>query len=135
MGVSAGPTDLSAYSTSAQIAASYLTQANAATTYAAKGVRAASGSYAGNSSVNKAIAHGLGAAPKYVHIRLSNGAYWFVIIPGTNSISFHSTTPELAYYGVTAMDATNFYVGCITDYTRSANLNGSNYYWIAITDL
>lgn len=91
--------------------------------------RSSNGSYAGDSSVNKAIAHGLGVIPRYVRL-------WMV--GATNSFSITAQQGYISYYGasngalaVTAPDATNFYVGNATNYTLSAN-GAYTYYWMAI---
>ena len=88
-----------------------------------------SGSYLGNYTTNTPIAHGLGRIPLYVGItRSDHGDVFRIIKPGM--ISYLNELGE-AHYPVTAMDATNFYVGNSTDYPLSAN-SGNVYYWVAI---
>jgi hypothetical protein len=90
-----------------------------------------SGSYAGNSSVNRAIAHGLGVIPKIVFIWDDTDADRECEIFGAVAkiICFQNTPKFLA---VTAPDVTNFFVGNATAYGYSANLTGVTYYWVAI---
>ncbi|GAI54372.1 unnamed protein product, partial [marine sediment metagenome] len=92
----------------------------------------ASGSYTGDNTVNRAIAHGLGRIPHLVVIfrRYSDTiAQLFNIIKG---MAFIASLIGDRYYAVTAVDATNFYVGNATDYEHTANKSGSDYKWIAI---
>lgn len=91
----------------------------------------ASGSYAGNDTVNRAIAHGLGVTPKQVLIIESTGKMWHRITDQAGKIYYLSTRGE-GNHDVTAISATNFYVGNATDYARSANASGETYYWAAI---
>jgi hypothetical protein len=86
-----------------------------------------SGSYTGDSSANKPIAHGLGRIPKLIVItKTGENNIW--TIAGTNEITFGS----INHYAETAMNTTNFYVGNATSYTNSANWTGNTYYWTAI---
>lgn len=86
-----------------------------------------SGSYTGDNSDNRAIAHGLGAVPKFVIIDRT-GEYRSII--QSNYINF---TDELdtQHYTVTQWTSTNFYVGDNMDYQKSSNNSSSVYYWIA----
>ena len=88
------------------------------------------GTYAGDSSVNRAIPHGLGQAPKVVFIQEVNVGDFFVV-PG-GAVFIYSSLGAL---GVTALNATNFYVGNATNYIISANSSVSSrfYYWWALT--
>lgn len=89
------------------------------------------GNYTGDNTVNRAIPHGLAAAPNlviinqivspYQHHIYNNYAYIFYIHPANGG--------KLA---ITATDNTNFYVGNATDYNYSGNMNGRGYRWIAI---
>ncbi len=100
--------------------------------HASAGAVIANGSYSGNSSVNRAIPHGLGVTPKLVELMQSGGAQWGREVSGWNYISYslpaESSGGRLA---VTALNSTNFYVGNATSYGNSANLNGNTYYWVA----
>lgn len=89
----------------------------------------ASGSYVGDSTVNKAIAHTRTKEPKAVLIPYDGGiGFMLYIIKGIPKvISSNGST-----HAVTAPDATNFYVGNATSYGQSANTNGVTYYWSAI---
>ena len=97
---------------------------------------AASGNYTGNDSVNRAIPHGLPGTPKAVIVVYASGAgaygdYVGIIKAGvavTNWLAGGANS-RLA---VTAMDATNFYVGNATSYTNSLNDNSVVFHWVAI---
>ncbi len=92
----------------------------------------ASGNYTGDGTVNKAIAHGLGVAPKIVFIAQNVANYWhYRIMTGWNYVQAVYSGGD-SILAVTAMDATNFYVGNATQYEKSANYNGSTYYWVAL---
>lgn len=95
-------------------------------------IAATSGTYTGDSSVNRAIAHGLGRIPKMVFI-IGGAAGWYRIITGQALIWYQrASLSESGNIAVTAPDATNFYVGNATNYANSANLATGDYYWIAI---
>ena len=76
------------------------------------------GSYTGTSTVNRAITHGLGVAPKLVLIYdYTDSVHWYRIMSGLAAIVFavlYQTSTETSVKAVTAMDATNFYVGNAT---------------------
>jgi len=84
--------------------------------------------YTGNDGVNTARAHGLGRIPKLVVIARGLGSLYVII--GTIAYIFHDGA--VVGLAVTAMDATNFYVGNATSYVNSANANAEAYYWAAI---
>ena len=87
------------------------------------------GTYTGNSSANKAIAHGNGITPKYVFITSTNAFRdGFILTPG--KISGSSDT-EGGIYDVTSWDTTNFYIGNAAQYGLSMNYTGHVYYWVA----
>jgi len=93
-----------------------------------------SGSYTGNSTTNRAIAHGLGVTPKIVLIWYRDSGLWFRIYGAYGRITWvwpQAASPS-GYYAVTQPDATNFYVGNSSDYARSANWSGYVHYWVAI---
>lgn len=90
-----------------------------------------SGSYTGNSTVDRAIPHGLGVTPKIVFIIDVPGVFWFRIIEALASI-FYIAAATMERYGVTAMNSTNFYVGNATQYYQSANYDARSYRWVAI---
>lgn len=91
----------------------------------------ASGSYVGNNTVNRAIAHGLGVKPKLVYLLLSVRGEVMRLVDGTALV--HTLTGADEYtYAVTAMDVTNFYVGNATSYNFSGNDSTKTYYWIGI---
>ena len=90
---------------------------------ATPGVSASYGSYVGNSTLNKAIPHGLGKIPSgVIWIHASAGGW---IVGGIGSIFGLESNVQYAT-AVTAPNATNFYVG---NDNKSANLNGQTYYW------
>lgn len=85
--------------------------------------------YIGNNTANRAIPHGLGRTPKAV----------FIIGDGTGDLTIlidgHPTIVQVSVPGgwaVTAMDATNFYVGNASTYPNTANATGVTYSWAAI---
>ena len=93
------------------------------------GAKVSTGSYNGDNTQNRAIAHGLGSAPKLIVIQPANtsGAISQKIL-GTNAFSCEEgTTTQTA---VTAIDGTNFYVGGVSGVP--ANVTGKSYYWTAI---
>lgn len=90
------------------------------------------GSYTGNDAVNRAVPHGLGVTPKVVliigqEVRARN----FTIIDQDARIYLQDPEGFLGHT-VTAMDATNFYVGCVTSLGESANADTIPYLWVAI---
>jgi len=90
----------------------------------------ASGTYTGNGAANRALPHGLGVVPKFVVCICSSAAgnrKWAIQVrPG------YMHYPETPYFTtVTAMNATNFYVGNAADYDLSVNANTGTYYWAA----
>lgn len=90
-----------------------------------------SGTYSGNNTANRAIAHGLSKAPYLVIIYRSTGNYERIsIIPG-GYITYHSAA-AIDQLPVTAPDATNFYVGNASSYSASANNTTVDYKWVAI---
>ncbi len=93
--------------------------------------KTASGSYAGDSTVNRGIPHGLSGAPKIVFLGNPTDAVWYRIITGLNFV-IYSTAAASGGYTVIAMDATNFYVGNADEYNLSANLTTRTYYWVAV---
>jgi len=103
----------------------------------AAGVLFKTGTYAGDDSVNKAIAHGLGKTPKLVIIRqvfvgsTTRGAFTFIIVQAAKVFcQAGGANSELA---VTTPDSTNFYVGNATSYDNSANFASASvtYFWTA----
>lgn len=90
----------------------------------------ATNSYAGNSTVNRAIPHGLGRTPNFVYI-VRQGLTGAFTIFGTDIHSENGSAANVA--SVTAMDATNFYVGNAATYEDSANITGKSYDWVALT--
>jgi len=89
------------------------------------------GSYTGNSSVNRAIPHGLSKTPTLVLITgETDQTYKFWIHKGVAKIYHHPVAA--ACLAVTAPDSTNFYVGNATQYNQSANLLNNVHYWVAI---
>lgn len=89
--------------------------------------------WTGTGLANKAIAHGLGRVPKLIFG--TDSAAWFMEMASfTTTIFCEDSTSPYARGGltVTAMDATNFYVGNAGNYYASANVNGYGYYFVAI---
>lgn len=86
----------------------------------------ASGNYVGNNTVNRAIPHGLGAAPKINLYTRVNGVYYACFGASIDYTSYSVSSNN----AVTPTDATNFYVGNASEYNESANSNGVTYYWV-----
>lgn len=92
------------------------------------------GSYTGNSSVNRAIAHELGVTPRIVFIiERIEGVETFRVFGGVAMIYYQAAKWDVgAGLAVTAPNSTNFYVGNSPSYVNSANLTGDEYSWVAI---
>ncbi len=88
------------------------------------------GTYTGNNSANRAIAHGLPGRPSLILIGETNIVSRNRILGTEAGIQFDWTTQSV-FFAVTQPDATNFYVGNATQYTQSANATGINYHWTA----
>jgi len=86
-----------------------------------------SGSYTGDSSVNRAIPHGLGVTPRLILLSTSLGNSFYAI---------NGTGTWIVCFGgggtVTTPNDTNFYVGNATNYAWTANLTATGYRWVAI---
>ena len=95
------------------------------------GAAISSGFYTGNSTDNRAIAHGLGVTPKIVFLNANAYGYFFRILDGLAAVCYVGDT-QAGDKSVTAMNATNFYVGFLSSYVQSANYSGAGYYWVAI---
>lgn len=93
-----------------------------------------SGSYTGDDTVNRAIAHGLSVIPKIVLVTTvgggNDGSFGRIQVGYANVIYLNDAL--LSVLSVTAPDSTNFYVGNATQYARSLNAAGLTYYWVAI---
>jgi len=87
-------------------------------------------SYTGNSTPNRAIAHGLGVTPKIVFIWDNTDNDRAFKIWG--ALAKIMKEYNVAVYAVTIPDSTNFYVGNASGYGDSANGAGATYYWVAI---
>jgi hypothetical protein len=90
-------------------------------------VMPASGNYVGNNTQNRAIAHGLGRTPKFVHLVSNTDAYTpCVQVTGVAGFVLWNNSVTV----VTAFDGTNIYVGgAAAGY--NTNKTGVNYYWVA----
>jgi len=77
---------------------------------------------------NTAVAHTLGATPKIVIITKDAGSYHFFLnTSGKLHYAGTAGAVEVGIETVTAMDATNFYVGGASDSDKYANKNGIAY--------
>ncbi|KKM98164.1 hypothetical protein LCGC14_1160750 [marine sediment metagenome] len=94
--------------------------------------RIASGTYPGNVTVNRAIAHGLGVIPKIVMVHRSDLGTGFNRIVDQSAFISYVSHLAVIKHAVTAMTDTNFYVGNATNYLQSANNTGQSYDWVAI---
>ena len=88
-----------------------------------------SGSYTGDSTANRAIAHGLSGAPKIVLIMGDTTAGFIITGYGYlfefSGAGYHNS--------VSTPDATSFYVGNATTYAHTFNLTGKTYFWVALS--
>jgi len=87
------------------------------------------GTYTGDGTANRAIAHGLGKTPKLV-ISWNNTNINFIMILGSdpdNECYIVGGSSGFVQTVVTAMNSTNFYVSA-----TYGNLNANVYYWVAI---
>jgi hypothetical protein len=88
-----------------------------------------SGTYVGDSSANKAIAHGIGRVPGIIHIwNIDTWTEHFQVLGVTGVVVRNFTDTR----SVTGANSTNFYVGTAGSYAESANNTGVNYLWIAL---
>ena len=88
------------------------------------------GAYLGNSTVNRAISHGLGVLPKL--LIFSTSAVDYLLWTTQPSYIYALSPTAIARHLVTTMTATYFYVGNSTDYAQSGNMTGVGYYWLAL---
>ncbi|MCK5216609.1 MAG: hypothetical protein KAJ93_02410 [Methanosarcinales archaeon] len=86
----------------------------------------ASDTYNGNSTVNRAIPHGLGKVPKHVHIYVDNDVFNWHMGIGTKLDMLYGVAAHTVYT-VTEWDETNFYVGQAPNYDNTANITGRVY--------
>lgn len=99
------------------------------------GFKITSGSYVGDNTANRAIAHSLSAVPKYIIIWDSTyqGTWqWWIIPSAADVIATRGTAGSTNKYTVTAADATNFYVGNAANYFNSGNGSASTWFWVAV---
>lgn len=100
----------------------------------ATGSTFASGTYTGDSTNNRAIAHGLGVKPRAIFIQKtgtagSGGSYLWNNIEDTKLTISEATE---AIQNVIAKDATNFYLGPNGATEVGANVSNNTYAWVAI---
>jgi hypothetical protein len=95
------------------------------------GLRVTMGSYTGNNTSNRAIAHGLGRAPKFVFFH-DDGAYDGSLMDNNGTYIIHVDTANRFRLQVNAPDDTYFYVGHSASYGASKNASAQTYFWIAI---
>lgn len=91
----------------------------------------ATGTYTGTDAANAAKAHGLGSKPTLVIIYDDDGLY-HATISGNKDTKLTYFGTATGVYTVTAMDATNFYVGNAADYQKSCNSSARSYTFTAI---
>lgn len=91
------------------------------------------GTYTGDGTQNRAIAHGLGVVPKVVFITKDNGSYHFMgISTGYLHYAGGGGSPSVSSLAQTNSTSTNFYVGASTDTDAGANKSSQNYSWVAL---
>ncbi|MCK5520315.1 MAG: hypothetical protein KAI81_04320 [Candidatus Marinimicrobia bacterium] len=88
------------------------------------------GTYTGDGSVNRAIAHGLGVVPKFVKITATGALSPIMEIIELGIIHFMDAV-NYDNLSVTTPTTTNFYIGNATDYAHTANTNAATYGWVA----
>ena len=93
----------------------------------------ASGTFTGNDTANRAIAHGLGVTPSFVMIRDTSNVYHTVFRnKGSANILCIAEAGLGNYLACTISDSTNFYVGNVSDLSSSCNDSPQTYDWVAI---
>jgi len=100
---------------------------------------AASGTYTGNNTANRAIPHGLGRTPRMVKIYRPSSAVawnWYDILFPIGAFIFSTKITATSAFtadrlAVTIPDGTNFYVGNAGGYEASANMGTHVYFWVA----
>lgn len=93
-------------------------------------LRVITGTYTGDSTVNRFITHNLYSVPKIIIIFCESLNSLHMLFTNIGSMFF--ITPTIGSITVTNPNATNFYVGNAANYINSANLNASNYYYVII---
>jgi hypothetical protein len=83
-----------------------------------------SGSYTGDGTANRAVAHGLGSIPKIVILHSNSSGVGIGVNMRGNILKFVGTTTA-GQFVVTTTDSTNFYVGSAGDYPNSFNNSGA----------
>ena len=89
-----------------------------------------SGSYGGNDTVNRPIAHSLGVIPKHILIAVDSG-YIGQMSQHRNGKIMFTFDAGRGEINVNNMTDTYFYVGNAGNYFTSMNGGGRGYYWIA----
>ena len=89
------------------------------------------GSYTGDDTDNRAIPHGLGVTPNMVYFHNLVDVRGNIFSHANNIVGKDNAAGG-GSYAVTAMDATNFYVGHSGNYWFSANISARTHYWCAI---
>ena len=96
-------------------------------------VRTTSGTYTGDNTADRAIAHGLRRVPKIVFIYCdTSGHVLFRRMATASTIIIYWTSAAQGSEAVAANDTTNYYVGDAASYANSANADGERYRWVAI---
>ncbi|RLI71079.1 hypothetical protein DRO97_10215 [Archaeoglobales archaeon] len=85
-----------------------------------------SGSYTGDGTTNRAISHGLGVTPKLVFVWSGSSSYYYPYAVITDVGEVKDWEDLFRRFGVSAPDATNFYV------SDRINASGVVFYWLAI---
>ena len=83
-----------------------------------------SGTYTGDGTTNRAIAHRLKVLPKFIYLRRLTTADFFFLSAGRLDHWIDYQTTETA---VTIADTTNFYV------SGTPNTNAQNFAWVAFS--
>ncbi len=94
------------------------------------GCSIAKGTYVGDGTVNRAVAHGLGVTPKFIEI-LSITTAAIIVIDGATGTLVGIVKAGAETYTQTVPDATNFYVGAPETAGFWGNDDTFNYIWFA----
>lgn len=96
--------------------------------------KVSSGTFTGDGTANRAIAHGLGVVPKFYFAVAFNGANMvgFSIVSGSDTDRIGEEIAATPTGGaVTAMNATNVYIGTANP-NYYGNINSYIYFWFAV---
>ena len=85
------------------------------------------GTYQGDGTNNKAIAHGLGKIPKIIHLIKIGYQDNLILVNMDSNLGTWVNAIDSTIDGVPAATATDFYVSA-----GLSNITGKTYYWVAL---